>query len=103
VGLSSLDIARLRIDRRLSATSIQDVIDRDGAEVAIIYESWFAGDLAFFRGWTRVATWSIRDNVVCDDDTVSFFARTTDVGATLKQRLERFRGVLPPAVTVTMD
>jgi hypothetical protein len=103
VGLSSLDIARLRIDRRLSATSIQDVIDRDGAEVAIIYESWFAGDLAFFRGWTRVATWSIRDNVVCDDDTVSFFARTTDVGATLKQRLERFRGVLPPAVAVTMD
>ena len=66
------------------------------AGVAVIFDIWFSDTLR--AKWTKVATWTIPDNVICADATVSFYAIDKSKSEQLKEDLQHFQASLPRGV-----
>ena len=96
-GLGSIDIARSRREHYWSPAFLDSFCKQKSTRLALIYDSWFNNGLEKY--WTKVATWTIRNNVVCGDDTVSFYAVDPAYAADLKKNLQAYR--LPSTVTVS--
>ncbi len=103
VGLGSLDVAQLRRAGQWDRPHMDELLRRHSVDVAIVYETWFQGELAFHRNWTRVATWTTDVEDVPDQGTVTFFARTEPAAARLRQALVAFDAAHPqPATSRTL-
>jgi hypothetical protein len=96
-GLGSIDIARSRREHYWSPAFLDSFCKQKSTRLALIYDSWFNNGLEKY--WRKVATWTIRNNVVCGDDTVSFYAVDPAYAADLKKNLQAYR--LPSTVTVS--
>ena len=59
-----------------------------------MYDSWFQ----IPAEWIKVGEWQIRDNVVCGDDTVSFYAVDPAATPGLIENLRAFASRLPADV-----
>ena len=57
-------------------------------QIAIIYDSWFKGEIP--EGWIKAGEWTIRNNHICGDSTVSFYAVGEDHLAHLTSSLKSF-------------
>ena len=103
-GLASLPIARLHYGgARVTSAKIDREVERCGARIAVVYESWFTRGLIATDGvpprWgAPVARWVIPDNWVCGSDTVAFFALGAGERDTLAARLRAFSPRLPRGV-----
>jgi hypothetical protein len=67
-------------------------------EIGITYETWLPGQ-ELSPKWTRVGEWTIRDNVICAESTVLFFAVEPAEAAPLAERLRAFAKSLPGSVS----
>jgi hypothetical protein len=97
-GLGNIKVARSRKKGYWTPDFLDSLCRENRAEAAVLYEKWFSDSL--LRRWTKVATWQIRNNVICGDDTVSFFSIEKEKGPLLKKNLQEFEGRLPAGVTV---
>jgi hypothetical protein len=95
MGLSSLDVARLRRSGLWDADHLNELLHRDDVGVAAIYDSWFHGDRAFQREWQRVGAWVTDVEEEPGEGTVTFFAKNTAEAETLRAALREFNGTLP--------
>jgi len=99
-GLASRDIADAVLARTYSSREISRLAADAGAVIAVVYDYPFhfktMGGIP--PGWTRVAAWTIADNVVCAADTVSFYALNRSEIPRLLAALARFSAELPPGV-----
>jgi len=96
VGLANREIAQARLRGTLDATTIDRVTRQANADLAIVYDSWFPGQLP--SHWHKVGEWEIPANLVCGDATVSFYAlREADIPS-LQAHLRAFAPLLPPQV-----
>jgi hypothetical protein len=98
IGLGSIEMARLRRSGEWDAPHINDVLHRDGAEVAVVYDTWFYEDRAFQREWLRVGQWVTDAEDVPVEGTVSFYAANPNAAETLRTSLREFNSTLPAAV-----
>ncbi|HVV71075.1 MAG TPA: hypothetical protein VHI52_06175, partial [Verrucomicrobiae bacterium] len=97
-GLGNIQVARSRKSGRWNPGFLDSLCRAQGAGTAVFYEKWFNDSLR--DRWTKVATWRIPNNVICGDDSVSFFAiRPTDAPV-LKGHLKAFEKQLPAGVEV---
>lgn len=97
-GLGNIQVARSRKSGRWNPGFLDSLCRAQGARTAVLYEKWFNDSMR--DRWTKVATWRIPNNVICGDDSVSFFAiRSTDAPA-LKGNLQAFEKQLPAGVEV---
>ncbi len=64
-----------------------------------MYDSWF--DSALLNKWQKVATWQIKNNVICGDSIVSFYAVKNNIAPLLKKNLTEYQKSLPADVKVT--
>lgn len=97
-GLGNIEVARSKKGGYWTADFLQGLTAQKGVKVAALYDSWLQSSLP--TGWKKVATWQIQNNVVCGDDTVSFYAADDTQANTLKQNLQSYQPLLPPGVRV---
>jgi hypothetical protein len=97
-GLSTFEIAKSKREHYYSPQLLYDITKRNNIKVAIIYDSWF--NHATYDRWNRVATWTIPDNKVCGDSTVTFYSMDKINQLQLQQNLRNYQGKLPKGVRV---
>jgi hypothetical protein len=98
-GLGNNEVAKSKIEHSFSIPFVQQLIGKEQVKIAVIYNSVF--DHSLYDRWTKVATWSITDNVVCAGTTVVFYAIRPEDAPQLLQNLQQFEASLPPKVTVS--
>jgi hypothetical protein len=90
VGLSSLDIARLKLENRYSDEQAFRLAKQEGVRIALVYRDWFS-----CPAWTEVGQWRIEGNVACGRDNVSICAVDSSATAGLIGNLTAFAPDLP--------
>jgi len=96
-GLASIDVARSRQRGYWGGPYLDSLARNRHIKLAIVYDSWMPRDL--LSRWTKVGTWIIPDNVVCGDDTVSFYAIDPLDAPQLKKELLEYQPLLPHEVS----
>ncbi|HEY3108503.1 MAG TPA: hypothetical protein VGL23_07105, partial [Chloroflexota bacterium] len=103
VGLGSTDVLReaLRVGGRhkLTGEIVEPLLDKNGADVIILYPDWFDKDV--YGRWRAIGSWSLTGQLVTPAaSTVFFYARDERTGAELARRLRAFEPELPTGVRV---
>lgn len=96
-GLGNIDVARSKKGGYWTPDFLDSLVRKRGVSVAVVYDEWF--DPALLRRWHKVASWTIRDNVILGGDTVSFYAIDSPDVAVLAGQLKEFESQLPAGVT----
>lgn len=95
-GLATREVTDAIRERRRTGEFVARLADDHGATVAMLYHAPHIPDK-----WTLVATWRIRNNVVCGGDEVGFYAVAADQAPELVRQLREFEAKLPTGVEVT--
>ncbi len=98
-GLASAEILRARKSRNYTTSTIAELSKKRNTQIAMVYTNWFGGDLPSFPSdWTLVGSWTIENNVICAENTVSFLAVKEAEVPHLRESLLSFSEQLPPSV-----
>jgi hypothetical protein len=97
-GLGTIEVSKSRRGQYWSAVFLDSLCKQKNVKLAVIYDSWFNN--SFVNRWKKIATWQIPDNVVCGDDTVSFYAVDTTFATLLTKNLLEYQTKLPAEVVV---
>ena len=81
-----------------SAQEVEKTARNRGVSIAIVYDSFTY--VVIPKSWQKVATWTIPDNFICGDETVTFYAVTDEAKTQLRPRLETFSKELPVGVKI---
>jgi hypothetical protein len=103
-GIGDTEIARLKISGDLSASALDQIVSRRGAPVAMVYESWLGfptGPAGAPSSWTPIGKWTIADNRICGDETVTVYATEAQFIETVRRDFSRFSRTLPARSVVT--
>jgi hypothetical protein len=99
MGLANMQVARKKIVRNFHTADIFTVTQASGVRVAVVYDSWFGGEIGGLPAeWTKVGEWTIANNIVAADKTVSFYAVKPSEVTPLIQHLREFSPLLPESV-----
>jgi hypothetical protein len=90
-GLGTRESAVFMMKRAYGPRQVADVAAQYSAQVALVYDSWFQ----IPSQWIKVGEWQITNNVVCGDDTVSFYAVDPRAAPGLIENLRVFAPHLP--------
>jgi hypothetical protein len=93
-GLGTRESAAFKLEQMYGSHQVAAVADQYGTQIALVYDSWFKIPVA----WTKVGEWKILNNVVCGDDTVSFYAVDPLAAPGLIENLRAFAPRLPTDV-----
>lgn len=101
-GLSTVEAAQHKRNRSYNKATVYELTKSKGAKIAIVYDRLFTdGNIAYDgipEQWIKVGQWRIENNVVCGDDTVSFFALDPSLEGSLIANLKQFSPRLPKTV-----
>lgn len=99
VGLSTLEVASLRLRGEYNTRAISEMALRQGVKLAIVYEDRLRHLGGLPVEWAKVGEWNLPGGVlVLGGDTVSFFAVAPDEKQKLIAHLRAFSPRLPPQV-----
>jgi hypothetical protein len=74
---------------------------KDSIKIAVVFEKYFPPKV--FHDWRKVGSWKISNNVICADDSVSFFALQVSEEALLRKNLKAYESRLPKGVAARYD
>ncbi|HUW81246.1 MAG TPA: hypothetical protein VMZ31_00455 [Phycisphaerae bacterium] len=99
-GIGSREPASLRRHNQYNTQRIYDLAKERNAAIAIVYDLWFAGPQigGLPSQWVKRGEWTISNNVICSDNTVSLYAIDPSASDELTGNLRDFAGELPPDV-----
>ena len=97
-GLGNIQVARSKKKGYWTPDFLDSLCRAERVHTVVLYDRWFSDSL--LRRWTKVASWQIRNNVICGEDSVSFYNIGGDKGVVLRQNLKAFEERLPAGVTV---
>jgi hypothetical protein len=97
-GLATVEITKSKRNHYWTPNFLDSVCKANHVQMAIVYDSWFGNSLA--KGWSKAATWQIRNNVICGDSIISFYSLDSSSKNILKGQLEAFQSQLPSSVQV---
>jgi hypothetical protein len=98
-GLANRDVTSLKRHHDYHTKDIAGLARQAGARIAIVYDDWYAGEVGGLPvEWVRVGRWTIRNNVIAGEDTVSFYALDSSEVSHLIQCLWEFSLRLPHEV-----
>lgn len=96
-GLASIDVARAKINSEFSNFTVDELTERKGTDLAIVYDQW----VPVPDSWVKVATWTIPNNYISAFPTVSFYVLNKRNYSLLKKNLIMFeKSRLPKEVRV---
>ena len=94
-GLGNIDVARSKRGHYWTPSYLDSLSRAKQVRLAVVYDSWF--DPALLARWTKVGSWTIPQNVICGDSTVSFYAIDPGFSDSLRTQLRNaFAPDLPP-------
>jgi hypothetical protein len=101
VGLGNNEIAKLKINKNYNSKNLLNILDREGTNLIIIYDSWFRDFLKDLNiNYKKICEWKINNNVVCGSDIVSFYViKEPEKIKTLEINLKNFSPLLPSNVS----
>jgi hypothetical protein len=104
-GLSTLEVSKLKNQYRFINYEINRLCLDKNTEIAILYDSWFIFDeeSVIPPEWRNVGSWTISNNFVCGDTTISFYSIREEVPGTLIRNLQTFSPQLPEVVKQAGD
>jgi hypothetical protein len=91
-------VAKRRKAGTRTAGFLDSLVHARHVDYAVVYPFVY-GDSLLGR-WRKVASWTIRNNVVCGSPTVYFYAIDPSKEEGLRKSLEAQAAVLPPGVTI---
>jgi len=98
-GLASTEVAKAILNHTYNTDEIERIAHKEGMQIAVVYTDCFR---VFYGGlpksWVPVGTWTIPDNYVCGDSTVTFFAIDPRQVTALRKDLVEFGPRLPEDV-----
>jgi hypothetical protein len=94
-GLSDVNIARLRMANRYNSAAMDRIAQQRGMKIAVVYDDWYTPYGGVPRSWIKAGEWTIPDNTICGDKTVSFYAVNPGEWESLHERLIEFSRELP--------
>jgi hypothetical protein len=99
MGLATLDAARIRYAGPYVTSDLERLAVDHRAKIGIVFDGFLA-DLGpnVPKGWIRVGEWTISNNVVCGEATVSFYAFTEEDASRLLELLRSFAPEMPPGI-----
>ena len=97
-GLGNIQVARSKKKNYWTPDFLDSLCRSNHVKAAVLYDKWFSDSL--LHRWTKVATWQIGNNVICGDDSVSFYSPDETEAAGLKQHLIEYGSSLPAGVAV---
>ncbi|MBN2356523.1 hypothetical protein JXO59_10440, partial [candidate division KSB1 bacterium] len=97
-GLASYEVLLHIKNGTLSTAVIRELAAERGVQIAVVYNAWYQGPIALPEEWLPVGTWTIRNNIVCGDSTVTFVAVDDAEARQLSTHLRAFSAQLPPGV-----
>jgi hypothetical protein len=95
VGLASIEVARAKSRKEYTSQKIYELAKAEHTRIAMVYESWFRKDRRLPSQWIKVGEWMLPENVVCGDNTVSFYAVNPAEKDVLLANLRQFSSQLP--------
>lgn len=95
-GLGTLEIAKLKIEGKYDYAHIGEACKNAKVEAVIYY----GGDFNIPE-WKKVASWTIKNNQVCAEDTIDFYGINDLTAQKLLTNLRTFELQLPKRVLVT--
>lgn len=99
-GLATLAVLEAK-RKGVYDTAKIDAITRDnGVQLALVYDSWYAGVGGLPASWKRVAQWQVSTMIVLGDTSVSIYAVDPAEAPRLAERVAEFSKELPPGVVV---
>jgi len=98
IGLGSLEPSKLKLQKQFYTPQIYDLTQQRGTSIAIVYDYWYETSGGFPQQWVRAGQWSISNNVVCGDNTVSLYAVDSSVKDELVENLRQYAAKLPADV-----
>ena len=97
-GLADIKVARSKKENYCTPRFLDSLSRSEKAGVAIVFDSWFSDSL--LSKWDKVATWTIPNNVICQDSTVTFYAIDRSRTDELRSKLKQYQPSLPFGVHV---
>ena len=97
-GLGNIDVAKSKKNNYWTASFLDSLARNHNTNVAMVYDSWINNGVLL--KWEKVATWKIENNVICGDDTVSFYALDNISKELVKNNLLEYQKTLPSDIRV---
>jgi hypothetical protein len=97
-GLGNITVARRKMRKDCTPQFLDSLTRSEHTKIAVVYDSWFSDSLR--SRWSKVASWTIPNNVICGDSIVSFYAIDPGGIGELKRALVDFAPTLPADVAV---
>jgi hypothetical protein len=94
-GLSSIEVAKAKRNQTYSTREIDLITKQKNVKIAILYSKWFSSKTSLPSSWIKVGEWTISDNVICGDNTVTFYAVQSTERDRLMINLKTFSSQLP--------
>lgn len=102
VGLANDEIADKILAETYETSHIDQVCAREDVKIAIVYDEWFPLRRKHLPAlpctWEKAGTWTLRDNVVCACDSVTFYSVKAGERFDLTAHLLDFSARLPKSV-----
>ncbi|MCP4581214.1 MAG: hypothetical protein GY839_06320 [candidate division Zixibacteria bacterium] len=99
-GLANMDAAQAIRSKQYTSEFIDVLAKLEKAQIAVVYDdigrAYGMGGIP--DNWHKVGWWTIPENKVCFNETVSFYAIDPAHADTLRQRLRWYAGELPAGV-----
>ncbi|MFZ0960554.1 MAG: hypothetical protein WAO35_06575 [Terriglobia bacterium] len=100
MGLATEEVSARRQKHAFDVSDVERISKETGARIAIIYDSWFVGQIP--PEWSRIGRWTIPNNVIAGGtvggDTVSFYSVDPTEAQHLSESLTDFSSKLPAEV-----
>ncbi|MEL6698981.1 MAG: hypothetical protein AAFP89_22240 [Bacteroidota bacterium] len=100
VGIGDQAVHDIRSEGRYTIAVIDSLTRIRKVQIAVVHDIWVGPIVP--HHWTKVATWTIPDNVICADETVSFYAVEKDEIQALRKNLTEFLDHIPPEINIQL-
>ncbi|MEO8512931.1 MAG: hypothetical protein ABI543_05200 [Ignavibacteria bacterium] len=98
-GLADLDAAKYKIAHTYNTAKIDSITNAKNVKIAVLYEPWFAQYGGLPHKWQKIGEWKMtRLNIVCGNETVSFYSLDSSQTESYRRTLEGFSKELPASV-----
>jgi hypothetical protein len=99
-GLGNLEVTRSVKNYYYTPDFLDQLSRRDSVQIAVVFERYFPPQL--LSRWDKIASWKITSgNVICADDSVTFYAVRNGARDALTSNLHNFQSSLPKGVSVS--
>ncbi len=98
VGLADMETAKARRADIYNSEFIYRLAQSRDIEIAMVFDSWFESSGGIPKQWYMAGKWRIPNNIICGDDTVTFYSVRPSGREKLVKSLRDFAKQMPPEV-----